>query len=109
ELMASVDGPCSVVGEPHGRPHEEGVYLTPDQLAVALNVSRAWVMEQARYGDLPHLRLGHRVIRFDADDVLKWLGGRRSVGAVRVAPVHYRAWKARTNRERLVETARAAS
>jgi excisionase family DNA binding protein len=45
-----------------------------DAAAVAerLGVPTSWVREQTRSGAIPHLKLG-RYIRFDLDDVDRWL------------------------------------
>jgi predicted DNA-binding transcriptional regulator AlpA len=53
--------------------------LTPEQLALRLQVKRSWVYEQTRYradirnaDPLPYLKLG-LYLRFDWKDVLTWL------------------------------------
>jgi len=53
--------------------------LTPEQLALRLQVKRSWVYEQTRYradirnaDPLPYLKLG-LYLRFDWKDVLLWL------------------------------------
>jgi excisionase family DNA binding protein len=45
-----------------------------DAAAVAekLGVPKSWVLESARSGAIPHVRLG-RYVRFDLDDVDEWL------------------------------------
>jgi hypothetical protein len=35
--------------------------------------SREWVLDQARAGKLPHIRLGARTILFDIEDVERWI------------------------------------
>ena len=35
--------------------------------------SREWVLDEARAGRLPHIRLGKRTILFDSDEVAAWL------------------------------------
>jgi excisionase family DNA binding protein len=46
-----------------------------DAAAVAerLGVPKSWVLESARSGAIPRVRLG-RYVRFDLDDVDRWLG-----------------------------------
>jgi excisionase family DNA binding protein len=46
-----------------------------DAQAVAerLGVPRSWVLQQARADAIPTIRLG-RYVRFDLDDVDRWLG-----------------------------------
>lgn len=45
-----------------------------DAAAVAerLGVPKSWVLESARSGAIPHWKLG-RYVRFDLDDVGRWL------------------------------------
>jgi excisionase family DNA binding protein len=46
--------------------------LDASELAERLNVPAGWPLEQARAGNIPHVRLG-RYVRFDWDDVAAWL------------------------------------
>jgi excisionase family DNA binding protein len=46
--------------------------LTAEELAERLAVPRTWILESARSGAIPHVRLG-RYVRFDEDDVDHWL------------------------------------
>jgi len=50
-------------------PGSSGKLLTPEQLAVALEVPVSWVYEQSRQGNIPTHRVG-RYIRFDLAKVL---------------------------------------
>lgn len=50
--------------------------LTAQELADALGISRRCVYNMVSKGDLPFVRLGNRVIRFDLRDVLNYLKGR---------------------------------
>ena len=64
--------------------------LTAAELAERLAVPKTWILESARSGAMPCVRLG-RYVRFDLVDVEKWLdeckrpgrpvGLRRKVGA----------------------------
>jgi excisionase family DNA binding protein len=55
---------------------------TAGEIAELLNVPPTWVLEHARAGTIPHVRLG-RYVRFDEKDVLDWVetcrhGGRQA-------------------------------
>lgn len=52
---------------------------TAEQIAELLNVPAKWPLEQARAGQMPHVRLG-RYVRFDEEDVLAWVEGLKSGG-----------------------------
>jgi excisionase family DNA binding protein len=53
--------------------------LTAAELAELLSVPAGWPLEQARAGNLPHLRLG-RYVRFSWPDVEEWLQNVKSGG-----------------------------
>lgn len=46
--------------------------LTAGEVAERLGIPVSWVREGARSGAIPHVRLG-RYVRFDLDDVDRWL------------------------------------
>ena len=46
--------------------------LTAAEVATRLNVPKSWVLESARSGAIPHVRLG-RYVRFVEADVRAWL------------------------------------
>ena len=46
-------------------------YWTPGDLAEYLQVTKAWIYRQVRYGDLPCRRLG-RLLRFVPSEVMAW-------------------------------------
>ena len=46
--------------------------LDAKAIAGRLGVPESWVRESARSGAIPHVRLG-RYVRFDPDDVERWL------------------------------------
>jgi excisionase family DNA binding protein len=46
--------------------------LTAKDVAALLNVPASWVLEHARAGTIPHVRLG-RYVRFDEDEVRSWV------------------------------------
>jgi excisionase family DNA binding protein len=48
-------------------------------IAELLSVPKGWVLEQARNGVIPHVRLG-RYVRFDADEVRAWVASLSSGG-----------------------------
>ena len=49
-----------------------GRVLTASELGESLDVPKSWILESARSGAIPHVRLG-RYVRFDLADVEKWL------------------------------------
>ena len=53
--------------------------LTAAELAERLNVPAKWPLEQARAGNMPHLKLG-RYVRFDWDEVAAWLESLKAGG-----------------------------
>jgi excisionase family DNA binding protein len=56
-----------------------GRLLTAEELAERLSVPARWPLEQARAGAIPHVRLG-RYVRFDWDDVERWLASCKQGG-----------------------------
>jgi excisionase family DNA binding protein len=51
--------------------------LTAAEVAELLSVSKSWVEERAREGDIPHVRLG-RYRRYQREEVLAWLSEQRA-------------------------------
>ena len=47
-------------------------YLTPDQLALYLGVTKQWVYERVHLGELPYIKVG-RFLRFRKSVIDKWL------------------------------------
>ena len=56
-----------------------GRLLDAAAVAERLAVPKSWVLESARSGAIPHVRLG-RYVRFDLDDVDAWLASCKSGG-----------------------------
>jgi len=56
-----------------------GRLLDAGQVADRLGVPKTWVLESARSGAIPHIRLG-RYVRFDLDDVDQWLASCKQPG-----------------------------
>jgi len=54
--------------------------LTAPQLAKLWGVPESWVREQARMGNLPHVRLGH-YMRFKLEEAEQFLAGRNRQAA----------------------------
>ena len=46
--------------------------LDAAEIAAFLNVPKNWVLDRARAGQIPHVRLG-RYVRFDRPAVVAWL------------------------------------
>jgi excisionase family DNA binding protein len=57
-----------------------------DTVAERLGVPKTWVLESARSGGIPHVRLG-RYVRFDPDDVDAWVASCKSPGR----PIRFRS------------------
>jgi excisionase family DNA binding protein len=53
--------------------------LTAAELAERLSVPASWPLEQARAGNIPHVRLG-RYVRFEWEDIAVWLESVKSGG-----------------------------
>ena len=53
--------------------------FTAKDVAAWLNITEAWVQQQAREGDLPSIALG-RYRRFRAADVQAWIDSKSSNG-----------------------------
>jgi excisionase family DNA binding protein len=53
--------------------------LTAKDVAEQLQITEAWVQQQAREGDLPSISLG-RYRRFRASDLQTWLDSKQSNG-----------------------------
>ncbi len=47
--------------------------LTPQELAKALKVSRVYIYKLVERGELPFLRVGGKVIRFNRAEIEAWL------------------------------------
>ena len=58
-----------------GAKGEKNELLTAPQLAKLWGVPESWVRDQARMGNLPHVRLGH-YMRFKLDEAEQFLAGR---------------------------------
>lgn len=52
--------------------------LTPQQVAIWLNMSRVWVYKQAEKGLLPFHRVGD-AIRFDPEEIRAYLNERKGI------------------------------
>jgi excisionase family DNA binding protein len=54
--------------------------IDAEQAAELLGVKASWIMDAARRGQIPHVKVG-RYTRFFEDDLIEWARARR-VGAV---------------------------
>jgi len=61
----------------HEGPSKPSVFLDPSSVAEFLGVSRRWVMEHTRTGDLPALRFG-KVFRYKMSAIEAWLEGQHA-------------------------------
>lgn len=59
--------------------------MDADELAVFLGVDRKTVYDYAGRGEIPHRRLGKRLL-FSRSAIVEWLGARDSLNGCRVAP-----------------------
>lgn len=55
------------------------VLLTAEQIAERLGVPAKWPLQQARAGNMPHVKLG-RYVRFDQADVDAWVESLKTGG-----------------------------
>jgi excisionase family DNA binding protein len=46
--------------------------LTPEQVATLLNISKATLCRLTKRGEIPHKRLGDRIVRFNLDEIENW-------------------------------------
>jgi len=51
-------------------------FLTVDEVAKMIGVSKAWLYRQAKAGMVSHLRIGN-VIRFSNNDIVRWLSSHK--------------------------------
>jgi excisionase family DNA binding protein len=51
--------------------------LTADEVAVLLRKSRKAVYTMVERGQIPHVRINPRSVRFERDELLAWIGKRR--------------------------------
>lgn len=51
--------------------------LKAEDVAKMLNISPRTVYAMARAGKIPYVRLGRKILRFDKDDLLKWLNKKK--------------------------------
>ncbi len=63
----------------------EAEVMDADELAVFLGVDRKTVYDYAGRGEIPHRRLGKRLL-FSRSAIVEWLGARDSVNGCKVAP-----------------------
>lgn len=47
-------------------------YLTVEEVAKMMNVSRSWVYNKVKAGSIPHVRIGS-MIRFAESDIMGWI------------------------------------
>jgi excisionase family DNA binding protein len=61
------------------RIHQDGMateiepMLTPEQVAKLLNVSKATVCRLTKRSEIPHKRLGGRIVRYSRAELEKWM------------------------------------
>ena len=46
--------------------------LSPEELAIHLNVPKSWIYERTRDNTIPHVKIG-KYVRFSLPEVLVWL------------------------------------
>lgn len=50
--------------------------LTPEQVAELLSISKATLCRLTKRGEIPHKRLGDRIVRYNRDEIEVWRRGR---------------------------------
>jgi len=58
-------------------------YLTVEDVAKRMRVSRSWVYKKAHAGVIPHVRIG-AVIRFVEKDIETWINAHKVNGCLKV-------------------------
>lgn len=59
-------------------PTMEGALLGSEEAAALLRIKQRTVQAMAKRGELPCVRFGKRIIRFDPADLRRWIDGRKS-------------------------------
>ena len=49
--------------------------LTPEEVAKLLNVSKATLCRLTKRGEIPHKRIGERVVRYSRSAIAAWMKG----------------------------------
>ena len=62
----------SIVKDAVNLSSREKSFLTVEEVAERMSVSKAWLYRQAKAGKVPHIRFGS-VIRFSLDDINRWV------------------------------------
>ncbi len=70
-------------GQTKKKPVAEGGFLTSEQAAKKLNVSKEWLLRKAKCGIAPHVRIGG-VIRFSEKKINDWINGHEIKGALKI-------------------------
>ena len=50
---------------------------TVEDLSERLQVDKTWIYERTRTGEIPHIKLGPRYIRFESEVIDEWLKNQR--------------------------------
>ena len=79
-LAAGLRVGAAGLGTPTGEPE----VMDADELAVFLGVDRKTVYDYAGRGEIPHRRLGKRLL-FSRSAIVEWLGARDSLNACKAA------------------------
>jgi excisionase family DNA binding protein len=51
---------------------DQSPMLTPEQVAALLNISKATLCRLTKRGEIPHKRLGDRIVRYNRDEIENW-------------------------------------
>ncbi len=57
--------------------------LRTEEVAALLGISRAWVYELVRRGEIPYVKMGKRAVRFPAEELEAWVAARKRLPKVR--------------------------
>ena len=58
-------------------PEDAPLLVTPAEAAAMLKLGRTMFGDLYRSGEIPHLRIGARVVRFAVDDLRAWIAKNR--------------------------------
>jgi excisionase family DNA binding protein len=77
-----------VVGTPKGRFVRTEPLLTARELGEYLGLSAATVLRRWRAGELPGFTLASNVVRFDREEIDRWLASRRRAADTPIRRLH---------------------
>lgn len=71
---------ASVISSPNGRGHDTpspAGFLTPEDVCGMLCISHFTLQKMVQRRAIPHLKIGHRTVRFDKKEIKAWIEKKR--------------------------------